>query len=120
MAAPLVAGVSFTEDMIQDDTAIRIINGGEGANFTGFLVGVRTKIKCTDILVTVFYRTTILVQEAPMSVLLSQEYLAPCAGWHSYGMTRRDFTMPKDSVQFIGLKFLEEIGDGRREFGREK
>jgi hypothetical protein len=116
-AIPAVATVSFTDEMVQGDTAIRIMDGGNGANFSGFLVGVRTKVKCTDILVTVFYRTSEQMNGKLVPLILSQESLAPCAGWNAYGATRRDFTMPRDQVQFIQLVFLQEVGT-RTEFGR--
>jgi hypothetical protein len=110
LASPLAAAISFTDEMLQGDTAIRTMEGGNGANFTGFLVGVRTKIKCSDILVTVFYRTTREINGKDVKLLLSEESLAPCAGWDAYGATRRDFTMPKDSVEMIRLTFLNEVG----------
>ena len=121
VALPGLAAVSFTDEMVQGDTAIRIMDGGNGANFTGFLVGVRTKIKCTDILVTVFYRRKMLISDGgsePLSLLLSEESLAPCAGWDAYGATRRDFRMPKDSIELIRLAFLQEV-DQPVEFGRD-
>jgi hypothetical protein len=111
------AAISFTDEMIEGDTAIRIQDGGNGANFEGFLVLVRTKVKCTDIVVTVFYRTTMEIEAKPTSLLLYQESIAPRAGWDAYGATRRDFTMPKASVERIQLTFLTEVGE-RAEFGR--
>lgn len=113
LAAPLGAAVSFTEEMVQGETAIRMLDvqGGE------FSVGVRTKVQCDQILVTVFYRITILIQIQPTSLLLSQESLAPCAGFDAYGGTRRSFSMPRESVEFIRLSFLRDV-PGEVEFGR--
>jgi hypothetical protein len=116
LALPAGAAVSFTEEMVQGDTAIRLIDTTQG----GFLVGVRTKVKCDEILVTVFYRTTQDIGGiGPTRLFLSEESIAPCVGYDGYGATRKDFRMPRESVEFIRLAFFKETGT-KQEFGREK
>lgn len=115
IAAPALGAVSFTEEMLQGDTAIRLI---DASNDIGFMVGVRTKVECDEILVSLFYRDTIeLVSGNPIELTRSLESIAPCVGWDAYGGTRRSFPIPREKVKFIRLEFLREVGT-RAEFGR--
>ena len=109
------ASVSFTEEMEQGDTAIRLLDAGASR----FMVGVRTKVKCDQILVTVFYRLDVDFGGGTTKVLLSKESLAPYAGHNIYAATREDFSIPHNSVEFIRLTFFNEVGK-QVELGRDK
>ena len=103
------AGKAADEGEFTDrETSIRFIPG----EHDDFFVGVRTPVKCDSIKVEVYY-TVPFEQSTNHQLLLHQESIAPCAGNNGYGATWSNFTCPRDSVQFVRLTFLKELG--RRE-----
>lgn len=87
-----------------EDTKLALFTEGDENVFT---VGVRTKVQADVVSISVFYH-----EEHPRlgRLLLSQQSLAPVAGWGGYGATDRQFTISRDKIQFIRVKFLDEIG----------
>ena len=116
LGAPAVAcfgAVNWTEEMQSGDVRIRIMNADESKDGP-FLVGVRTPVRADHAFVEVFYHA-----HAPgikEQLLLHQESLGVIAGNSGYGATNNNFTMPRDSVQWIQVTLMRDLVT--REFGR--
>lgn len=92
-----------------EDTKLALFTEGDENVFT---VGVRTKVQADVASISVFYHEVDPRFRALRfgRLLLSQQSLALVAGWGGYGATDRQFTISRDKIQFIRVKFLDEIG----------
>ena len=116
VAAQLVAQTTLAERELatdNSDTFLSVVDA-EG-NPTGtqkhvgpFMVGVRTRVKADQALVEVFYHA--FIDGIKGAVLLSKASLAPVAGFEAYGGTRDNFDIPRERVQFIRVRFFNEVG----------
>lgn len=101
-------GKAADEEFTDRETSIVFIPG-EGE----FGIGVRTPFVCDVIKVEVFYQIQSpygSTDGKPVTLLIHQESWAPDAGNNGYGATARNFTCPRDQVQFVRLTFLKELG----------
>ncbi len=101
------AAVKFGEEMKQGDTTIILFDATDEKGGP-FSVGVQTSVKADHAFVEVFYKTR--VPGIDEDLLLHQESLAPVAGNLGYGATNQNFTMLRESVQFVRVTFYQVVG----------
>jgi hypothetical protein len=120
LAGAAKGAVVWGEEMRQGETAIQLIPiAKDDEPYQGFMVGVRTPANADRALVEVFYKTKMRLglEAKEQELYLSDESVAPIAGNDAWGGTRKAFTMPRESVQFIRVTLLADVGEPI-EFGR--
>lgn len=101
----LIVGSGFAQDVRGpgQDTVLALIDAGQGA----FAVGVRTRVKADHALIIVFYKDNTTIPGTDL--LLSRESMAPVAGWDLTGVTRDNFNIPREAIQFVRVIFMDEV-----------